>query len=179
MRLGQLRRESRLGATVGAAASLLNLSSVVARADKAENAERLRTSIEHVVVSFPGRRLLRSLPRNVFSCCQPARRIGVHASEPFAASQQLLNAGLLAPPSDREICTGDAPSLDTQQGRCGYGPRLPLLVISPLPRTNDVDHGVTDQAILRFIEDNWGLGRIGVGSFDAIAGSLLPLFDFN
>ena len=48
------------------------------------------------------------------------------------------------------------------QGRCGYGPRMPLLVISPYAKVNYVDHGVTDQAsILRFIEDNWNLGRIG------------------
>src|SRR5882724_11846969 len=53
------------------------------------------------------------------------------------------------------------------QGRCGYGPRLPLLVISPLARVNFVDHSVTDQSsILRFIEDNWELGRLGDQSFD-------------
>jgi phospholipase C len=64
--------------------------------------------------------------------------------------------------------------------RCGYGPRLPLLVISPYARVNHVDHRVTDQtSVLRFIEDNWGTGRIGGGSFDARAGSLLPLFDFR
>src|SRR5215831_6536114 len=64
--------------------------------------------------------------------------------------------------------------------RCGYGPRQPLLVISPFARQNFVDHGVTDQSsVLRFIEDNWGLGRIGNQSTDAIAGSLLPMFDFS
>jgi len=43
-----------------------------------------------------------------------------------------------------------------------------------------VDHSLADQSsILRFIEDNWRLGRIGGGSFDAIAGSLLPMFDFD
>jgi len=42
------------------------------------------------------------------------------------------------------------------QGRCGYGTRLPLLVVSPFARANHVDHTLTDQAsILRFIEDNW------------------------
>jgi phospholipase C len=57
-----------------------------------------------------------------------------------------------------------------QNGRCGYGPRMPLLVISPWARKNYVDHRVTDQSsILRFIEDNWNLGRIGGGSTDAIA----------
>ncbi len=66
------------------------------------------------------------------------------------------------------------------QGRCGYGPRLPLLVISPFAKVNYVDHTVTDQSsILRFIEDNWNLGRIGNNSTDAIAGSLLGMFQFQ
>jgi phospholipase C len=57
--------------------------------------------------------------------------------------------------------------------RCGYGMRQPLLVISPFAKHNFVDHSVTDQSsILRFIEDNWNLGRIGNQSFDALAGSL-------
>jgi phospholipase C len=63
--------------------------------------------------------------------------------------------------------------------RCGYGPRLPLMVISPFAKQNFVDHTVNDQSsILRFIEDNWQLGRIGDQSFDALAGSLLNLFTF-
>ncbi|MGA1999718.1 MAG: alkaline phosphatase family protein [Terriglobales bacterium] len=66
------------------------------------------------------------------------------------------------------------------QGRCGYGPRLPLLVISPFARENYVDNTLTDQSsILRFIEDNWRLGRIGGGSFDERAGSLNSMFDFK
>ncbi len=66
------------------------------------------------------------------------------------------------------------------QGRCGHGPRLPLLVVSPYSKVNFVDHSVTDQSsVLRFIEDNWNLGRIGGGSFDEIAGPLDNLFDFN
>jgi phospholipase C len=67
------------------------------------------------------------------------------------------------------------------QGRCGHGPRLPLLVVSPYAKRNFVDHTVTDQSsILRFIEDNWLDGeRIGHGSFDAIANSLDGLFDFK
>jgi len=67
-----------------------------------------------------------------------------------------------------------------QNGRCGYGPRQPLLVISPFAKKNYVDHLVTDQSsILRFIEDNWNLGRIGNGSADAIAGTLDGMFDFD
>jgi phospholipase C len=67
------------------------------------------------------------------------------------------------------------------QGRCGYGPRLPYLVISPWAKTNSVDHTVTDQSsTIRFIEDNWlGGQRIGSGSFDAVAGSINNMFDFN
>jgi phospholipase C len=76
------------------------------------------------------------------------------------------------------VC-GTAPPAGAVQGRCGYGQRLPLLVISSYAKSNYVDHAVTDQtSILRFIEDNWKLGRIGGGSFDAIAGSLAGLFEF-
>lgn len=65
-------------------------------------------------------------------------------------------------------------------GRCGYGPRLPLLVLSPFAKRNFVDHSVTDQSsILRFIEDTFGLGRIGSHSFDALAGSLLNMLSFE
>jgi len=66
------------------------------------------------------------------------------------------------------------------QGRCGYGPRLPLMVISPWSRQNYVDHTITDQSsILRFIEDNWLNGARIQGSFDAIAGSLDSMFNFQ
>jgi len=81
---------------------------------------------------------------------------------------------------DATICSSLSPRLGTYQGRCGYGPRLPLLVISPFAKKNHVDHTLTDQSsILRFIEDNWLLGRVGDHSFDRIAGSLLTMFDFD
>ncbi len=49
-------------------------------------------------------------------------------------------------------------SAGAYQDRCGYGPRLPFLVISPYAKQNNVDHTLTDQtSVLRFIEDNWGL----------------------
>lgn len=64
--------------------------------------------------------------------------------------------------------------------RCGYGPRLPLLVISPYAKVNFVDHTVLNHAsILRFIEDNWNLGRIGDQSLDEIATPLTNMFDFD
>jgi len=66
------------------------------------------------------------------------------------------------------------------QGRCGYGPRLPLMVISPYAKQNFVDHTITDQSsVVRFIEDNWLNGERIQGSFDAIAGPLDNMFDFE
>ena len=39
---------------------------------------------------------------------------------------------------------------------------------------------MTDQtSVLRFIEDNWGVPRIGGGSFDALAGSIAGMLDFS
>jgi phospholipase C len=76
-------------------------------------------------------------------------------------------------------------------GRCGYGPRLPFIVISPWAKPNYVDHTVTDQtSSLRFVEANWNLGFIdgttlpegqplGSYSFDQLAGSILGMFDFD
>jgi len=73
-----------------------------------------------------------------------------------------------------------SPSAVGYQGQCGYGPRQPLIVISPFAKENYVDHRVTDQSsILRFIEDNWNLGRIGENSTDFKAGRLNGLFDFD
>jgi phospholipase C len=90
------------------------------------------------------------------------------------------------PPGPQDFLTGvglcgESPSgqLAGQNGRCGYGPRLPLLVISPWAKENFVDHTLTDQSsIIRFVEDNWQLPRIA-GSFDSIAGPLSHMFDFN
>ena len=81
-------------------------------------------------------------------------------------------------------CGNGSPALQSGgnpiEGRCGYGPRLPLIVISPYAKANFVDGTLTDQSsILRFIEDNWSTGRIGGGSFDALAGPLNNMFDFS
>jgi phospholipase C len=67
------------------------------------------------------------------------------------------------------------------QGRCGHGPRLPLVIISPWATKNYVDNTPTDQSsISRFIEDVFLSGaRIGGGSFDASAGSLMSSFNFS
>jgi phospholipase C len=76
--------------------------------------------------------------------------------------------------------TGSIGMLGGYPDRCGPGPRLPLLVISPYAKSNYVDDTPTEQAsILAFIEDNWQTGRLGGASFDARAGSLQNLFDFT
>jgi phospholipase C len=59
-----------------------------------------------------------------------------------------------------------------EQGRCGFGPRLPLLVISPFAQHNDVDHNLSDQSsIINFIEYNWNLPAIP-GSADQVLASI-------
>jgi phospholipase C len=71
--------------------------------------------------------------------------------------------------------------------RCGYGPRLPFLVVSPWAKANFVDHSLTDQtSSIRFIEENWGLEHIdelaqplAQGSMDRLAGSVNNMFDFS
>ncbi|WP_285725551.1 phospholipase C [Psychromicrobium xiongbiense] len=64
--------------------------------------------------------------------------------------------------------------------RCGPGPRLPMIVVSPYAKKNFVDHTQTTQSsVLRFIEDNWSTGRLGDFSADATSGSLSNMFNFN
>ena len=66
-------------------------------------------------------------------------------------------------------------------GRCGPGTRIPFVVISPFAKRNYVSHERISQAsVVRFIEDNWLRGeRLGGGSFDASAGSIIDMFDFD
>jgi phospholipase C len=104
-----------------------------------------------------------------------------HQMGPIANQSSSKGDSLTAPGQCGDGATAlPGPAVDHAQGRCGYGPRLPLLVISPFARRNFVDHSLTDQtSILRLIEDNWLNGeRVGGGSFDAIAGSLYSMFDF-
>ena len=67
------------------------------------------------------------------------------------------------------------------QGRCGYGPRLPLLVISPFAKPNFVDHthhrSKLDPSLHRRQLAERRTHR--QGSFDAIAGPLDNMFDFE
>jgi phospholipase C len=96
-----------------------------------------------------------------------------HALGPIVNQSAVSDDTLAAPGSCGSAKTNT-------QGQCGYGPRQPLLVISPYSKQNFVDHQITDQSsILRFIEDNWNLGRIGGNSSDAKAGTLNNMFDFD
>ena len=55
-----------------------------------------------------------------------------------------------------------------EQGRCGFGPRMPLLVISPFARFDAVDHNLTDMSsIVNLVEYNWHLPAIP-GSADTV-----------
>ncbi len=86
-----------------------------------------------------------------------------------AVSDNLTNTVLGATTSGQ---CGSSPQtvapLGNEQGRCGFGPRMPLLVISPCAKTNYVDHNLSDQAsIINFIEYNWNLPGIP-GSFDQV-----------
>lgn len=82
-------------------------------------------------------------------------------------------------------CHGSSfpPMVGGFSNRCGFGPRLPLLVVSPYAKVNHVDHTQIDQtSVLRFIEDNWGTGQLGGGSFDDIPSpkpTIAGLFDFG
>jgi phospholipase C len=81
------------------------------------------------------------------------------------------------------------PVTGTNPARCGHGPRLPLLVISPWANTNYVDHTLTDQtSVIAFIEANWNLGYIDGptaptplvnASFDRYAGTLNNMLNFS
>jgi phospholipase C len=92
--------------------------------------------------------------------------------------------------ADVPNCTtaGGTP-LAGEQGRCGFGPRQPLLVISPFAKENAVDSNWSNLAsIPNFIEYNWRLPSID-GSADQIQSSidagegvpfdLAGLFDFG
>jgi phospholipase C len=97
-----------------------------------------------------------------------------HAMPPIVSRSATKSDALTGTGSCGTAAEGEYP------GRCGYGPRLPLIMVSPWARENYVDHTLTNQAsVLRFIEDNWALGRIGDQSFDEGSASLMGLFDFR
>jgi phospholipase C len=99
-----------------------------------------------------------------------------HQMDPLVNQSQSSTDDALTGPG---LCGSNTTLGAATQGRCGYGPRTPLLVISPYAKQNYVDHQITDQSsIVQFMETNWGLPAMGSGSSDVKAGSLLGMFDF-
>ncbi len=84
---------------------------------------------------------------------------------------------------DTKVCTSVPTTVGSAEDRCGYGDRLPFIVISPWTRENYVSSNLTDTAsIIRFIEDNWLHGERIPGSFDAVSGNIAGrdgLLDFH
>jgi phospholipase C len=99
-----------------------------------------------------------------------------HQMSPTLTQSQTALDALTGP----GLCGTNAPP-SGQQARCGFGPRMPLLVVSPYSRRNFVDGTTTSQAsVPKFIEDNWLSGqRIGGGSNDALTGTLTNMLNFN
>jgi len=65
-----------------------------------------------------------------------------------------------------------------QLGFGGLGFRVPMLIVSPYARAGYVSHTQYEfGSILRFVEDNWGLGQIGTS--DVRAASIADCFDFT
>jgi phospholipase C len=60
----------------------------------------------------------------------------------------------------------------------GYGPRVPMLVISPFARPGFVAHDTYDfTSVLKFVEVRWGLSHLT--SRDHRANNMLECFDFS
>ena len=84
---------------------------------------------------------------------------------------------------DTAMCESAPVVAGKNSGDCGYGQRLPMVVISPYTRSNYVSNNLTDTtSVVKFIEDNWLSGERIPGSYDSISGSLDArngLLDFN
>ena len=79
-----------------------------------------------------------------------------HVMPPIVTQSESASDALTGP--------GECGNVERRQAaindRCGYGPRLPLMVISPYAKQNYVDNTLTDQSsITRFIEENWQTGQ--------------------
>ncbi len=97
-------------------------------------------------------------------------------------SVPLLNGSNSPTGNDYTYCAAAAATVGMAGGyldRCGPGPRLPMLVISPYAKRNHIDHRQLEQtSIIKFIEQNWHTQAIGDGSFDARAKPITSMFDF-
>jgi phospholipase C len=108
-------------------------------------------------------------------------QMGPIVNQSATTADQLSGNGFCGSSSTTTALPGVDPNTTSAQGRCGYGPRLPFIVISPFAKSNFVDHTTTDQSsVIHFIEDNWlGGQRIGQGSFDAVSGSINNMLDLD
>ncbi|WP_298692176.1 alkaline phosphatase family protein [uncultured Sphingomonas sp.] len=99
-------------------------------------------------------------------------------SKTVIGADQMNSPGVCTGPNAKQ---GIGVNGKTVNGLCGPGTRTPFIVISPYARANYVDSTpITQASIVRFIEDNWLNGqRLGGGSKDAAAGSIMAMFDFT
>ena len=107
-----------------------------------------------------------------------------------SAADNLTGTTTTGPTSGKctQAASSDTP-LNGEQGRCGFGPRLPMMVISPYSKVNGIDHNLSDQAsIINFIEYNWRLPGIQGSADQILAGrdqasgipfDLAGMFDFG
>ena len=99
-------------------------------------------------------------------------------SKTVVGADQMVSPGVCTGPNAKQ---GVGVSGKVVNGLCGPGTRTPFIVISPYAKVNYVDSTpITQASIVRFIEDNWLSGqRLGGGSKDAAAGSIMAMFDFT
>ncbi len=102
---------------------------------------------------------------------------------PLSTQSQVSSIDALTDPG---LCGNDASQVpmnsadQPEQGKCGLGPRLPFLVISPFAKSNYVSSTLIDQSsIVKFIEYNWRLPALGNGAADTMAGSIQDMFNFQ
>jgi phospholipase C len=65
-----------------------------------------------------------------------------------------------------------------QVDQFGYGPRVPVILVSPYAKSGYIDHTVLDfTSMLKFIEQNWNIAPLA--QRDTKANNFLSAFDFN
>ncbi len=65
-----------------------------------------------------------------------------------------------------------------QVDQFGYGPRVPVILVSPYAKSGYIDHSVLDfTSMLKFIELNWNIAPLA--GRDTNANNFLSAFDFN
>jgi phospholipase C len=96
-----------------------------------------------------------------------------HAIPPVINGSNDPTAGSAPQVGDTKVCSTVPITVGTAEDRCGFGDRLPFIVISPYTRANYVSNTLINTAsVVRFIEDNWLRGERISGSFDAVSGSI-------